>query len=856
MPYQGSAQSVGFRNRAVIDPSKRMREEAQLIEQQGRERLRGMETQASQLTQEAQRVGDLQASNSRYELQALSQFSKTINTFMEDVVVEETKRKNEEEFYKGVKEYSLREKQGDTQATQDVNQAIQKSEEVHVKLNDLAKQAPNEDAAERVRRASKAYQNGWNFAALKEAGQGFGEYLLTERDTNTTQLIDPSTGQPFILKDAKGPDQFEAAVEYLKKDYITKNNPAGLSDKVIATTLLPQLDQAIQLQRKEYLQKYRRQTAISQLDAEENRLFNSLIGTEGFVEGSTAIQNFLKIAPEIFDKLGVPEGGMRAARNFLSKNIQDIIKSDPEKVESLITTLENTKIEGHPAGIKTLVTLYRDEFNPTELRALAQQARISKYNTQQTEEKMRAQEAFDATLEAFQGGASDIDRLSLIKEFANNFPTQVGMISQLSSWEPAVLGVAASEAKMLTLKSQYGGEIPKSEIGNIDPAVLNKYQKDIVETPFGSGDKEAIKEGQKIVTAAIKEVRKITTSDAVMYDDAIRAERAAHGMIMPMAREIHANAKASGQPISHGEAIRRAAGMVADRIEAAQENPKDQFYSESGRGFTKFEKEVGATNTDRVLAGQRTDYRRAQMLLKKNSNALMTERVVRNPVDLELGADGGPKPVIRALAKLDGRRTAFEILNAQRKKAGLGPAKLPREAQQLQSILDKYPTVKRAYTAYPSYRTINRGLETIGTVSPGNLLKALGFQESGGNYQAYNADAYGHSNPALGKYQILWTTALGWAQRAGMPAPRSKQDFLNSPKYQEALARWAINDYARQAGQRTKDPKIAIRMAAAMWYGGAGSINLYDRATKETGGRYPSMREYTTSVLNHYLRGS
>ena len=89
-----------------------------------------------------------------------------------------------------------------------------------------------------------------------------------------------------------------------------------------------------------------------------------------------------------------------------------------------------------------------------------------------------------------------------------------------------------------------------------------------------------------------------------------------------------------------------------------------------------------------------------------------------------------------------------------------------------------------------------------------------------------------------------------------MTPPASKDAFLNSPQYQEALARWAINDYVRQASQRTNDPRIAIRMAAAMWYGGAGSINLYDRATKETGGRYPSMREYTTSVLNHYMQGT
>jgi len=856
MPYQGSAQSIGFRNRTVIDPSKRMREEAQLIKEQGQERVRGMETQASQQIREMERVSELQAGNARYELQALGQFSKTIDNFMKDVVVEETKKYNENQFYEGVKAYELEGLNGNQQPSQEVDAAIKQSENVHVKANELAKTIPDEDAADRVRKVSKAYQNGYNFAAMNASGASFGEHLLSELQSSTVEVVDPTTGKPFLIKDAKGPEQWEAAAQYVKSEYIKKNNPAGLSAKVIATKLVPQLNQAIQIQRKQYIQQYRRETALGELDAEENRLYNSLVGTEGFVDSNTAIQNFLKITPDIFDRLGTPEGGMRAARNFLGKTVQDIIKSDPEKVDGLIKTLEETKIEGHPAGAKTLFELYGDEFNPTELRALAQQARITKFNAQQSEEKMQATAVFDATLTAFQQGASDIDRLSLIKEFAEKFPSQIAMISQLSSWEPAVLGVDASEAKILALRAQYGGEIPKSEVKNLDPSVLTKYQNDIVETPFGSNDKEAIKEGQRIVTAAIKEVRKITTNDSVMYDDAIRAERTAHGMIMPMAREIYKNAQAAGTPISHGEAIRRAAGQVADQIEAAQSDPKNRFYSESGRGFTKFEKEAGATSIDRALATQKTDYRRAQLLLKKNGNALINERIVSNPADLELGATGTPKPFFYALAKLDGRRTAFEILNAQRSKRGLPPIKPPKEGQVLQSILDKFPAVKQAYASYPSYQTINRGLDTIGTVSPGNMLKALGYQESGGNYQAYNADAYGASNPALGKYQILWTTALGWAKAAGMTPPASKQAFLNSPQYQESLARWAISNYLSQAGKRTKDPKIAIRMAAAMWYGGASSIDIYDRTTKETGGRYPSMREYTTSVLNHYMRGS
>ena len=856
MPYQGSAQSIGFRNRTVIDPSKRMREEAAQIKEQGQERIRGMETQASQQIREMQRVSDLQADNARYELQALSQFSKSIDNFMQEVVVEEVKKREKEKYYNDVLSYETESPEVFEQTKTEVTDALQRGTDLHVKIHEEANKAPTPEAQDRVRKVSTQHSRGYQIAALKEAASGFGTHLLTEMEVNTTQLIDPETGKPFAIKDAKTQTQKELSYKYLKTEYI-KNNRGNLSAKVVATTLLPELNNSIALQRKNDILKIRRDDATFSFDAEENILHQALTGGDADA-ASKGIQAFLKVAPDYLKILNPTEESNKLARTYLNSVVETIIKSDPNQANQLISVLQDTKITGHPAGAKSLFDLYGDEFNATRLQSLATQARQAKWQEQQTEQKIQATEVFEATLTAFQQGANDIERLSLIKEFANNFPDQLSMISQLSTWEPAVLGIEASEAKILALQSQYGGEIPKSEVKNLDPAVLQKYQNKIVDQVFGAGDTQAIKDGQKIVTSAIKEVRKLTTNDAVMYDDAIRAERAAHGMIMPMAKEIFNNAQAAGMPISQGEAIRRAAGQVADIIEAAQDNPKEQFYSESGRGFTKFEKETGATTIDRNLAQQKTDYRKAQNLLKKSSDALINERIISNPTDLELNSSGLPKPVFYALAKLDPKgRTAFEIFNAQRSKAGLAKATLPKEGEALLNVLDKFPSVKRAYTSYPSYQTINRGLEQIGTVSAANLLKALGFQESGGgNYQAYNADAYGHSNPALGKYQILWTTALGWARNAGMTPPASKQAFLNSPQYQERLAQWAINNYVQQASKRTPDPKIAIRMAAAMWYGGAGSIDFYDRTTKETGGRYPSMREYTTSVLNHYMRGS
>ena len=108
----------------------------------------------------------------------------------------------------------------------------------------------------------------------------------------------------------------------------------------------------------------------------------------------------------------------------------------------------------------------------------------------------------------------------------------------------------------------------------------------------------------------------------------------------------------------------------------------------------------------------------------------------------------------------------------------------------------------------------------------------------------------------MGKYQILWTTALGWARQFGMPHPGSVDEFRNDPGYQEEMARRAFDNYLRIAGQQTDDPDVAIRMAAAAWYGGDGAMDEWDNPNYLGGAPgHPNMQQYTMQVLQRYKRG-
>jgi len=856
MPYQGSAQSIGFRNRTVIDPSKRKREEAQKLKERGREQVRGMETQASQQINEMQRVGDLQAKNAQYELEALSKFSKTIESFVTDTVVPFVEERKEEERFNQELSYYLQDAETLKAAEEEVDASIAEGQRIHIALNDEANKVDDPEIEDRIRAASNQHTRGWQLANLREKANGWGTYLISELDTSEVRLEDERTGQAFAIKDAKDAYQKELAVRYLQAKYI-KENRGNLSAKVVVTKLVQPMAQATNLQRRTYQTKFRQDAARQKLDSEENNLATVLQDSQAsFETKQQALVSYLTVAPSQYKITNPGSEQFAASRNGLLNMVKAMIKANPDEAQGIIDVLKTTNMPNHPAGPGTLFDHYKDEFNEQELLAAATDARLAKFNDTNASREMEAKAEHQRLISMFnENHPTEDERRAVAQQFNEKFPFFRTLTEDLAGWTPTFLGVEASEEKVAALKAAFGGELPKEEMQNIDRTVYEKHKNFIVDHPFGSQYKDDITEGQRRVKAAIKTALKISLNDTVVKPDALRAIAQADKEAMARAKDILTLAKEAGKSMTEGQAILQAFDEKAYEITNAKKG--DTYYAANRDGFEKFKLANDAAGAEGLMNKRVDMYNRAEEALLKDPNALINTQIIKDPIYLELDDNGSPKSVFYQLAELDGKRNAWEILNAQRKKAGEKELTVPSEAALLQSYIDRNPAAKDLFYNKPSYQRINRGLQSLGTVSAPNLLQAIGFQESGGgNYQAYNADSYGPSNPALGKYQILWTTALDWSRRAGMPPPVSKQAFLDDSEYQEELARWAMNEYVRQAMVASgNNPRIAIRMAAAMWYGGAGAINSYDRATRETGGRYPSMREYTTSVLNHYLAG-
>lgn len=116
------------------------------------------------------------------------------------------------------------------------------------------------------------------------------------------------------------------------------------------------------------------------------------------------------------------------------------------------------------------------------------------------------------------------------------------------------------------------------------------------------------------------------------------------------------------------------------------------------------------------------------------------------------------------------------------------------------------------------------------------FFRAIAEQESGGsNYKARGPwTSYGY---AWGKYQVLESNIGPWTA-AYYGKRLTKDQFINNPAAQEAVARGKLKSYWNKYGPRG---------AAAAWYGGPGSANLHMSTRSQQGG--PSIKGYVDSVL-------
>jgi hypothetical protein len=127
------------------------------------------------------------------------------------------------------------------------------------------------------------------------------------------------------------------------------------------------------------------------------------------------------------------------------------------------------------------------------------------------------------------------------------------------------------------------------------------------------------------------------------------------------------------------------------------------------------------------------------------------------------------------------------------------------------------------------------------------LRLAIIGQESNGKFQAVNR----HSG-ALGYGQVMPENVGPWSKEA-LGYPVSPQAFLQNPALQIQVIDFKLKQYWQAALTATNgDEALAVRRVAAHWYSGRPHLYTSTRTQYYGGHRYPSIADYTLSVLSKY----
>ncbi|KAM3099317.1 lytic transglycosylase domain-containing protein [Phormidesmis sp. 146-12] len=159
--------------------------------------------------------------------------------------------------------------------------------------------------------------------------------------------------------------------------------------------------------------------------------------------------------------------------------------------------------------------------------------------------------------------------------------------------------------------------------------------------------------------------------------------------------------------------------------------------------------------------------------------------------------------------------------------------------------------------AMPVLSSLGSGGLTIRPVSPSPnqtsshvkaLRQAIVGQESNGDCSIQNHSGSG----AAGLAQIMPENIPVWSQEA-LGRTVTLQEFLSDCQLQLQIVDFKLNQYWHQEFQQSEgDPALAVRRTASRWYSGQGA--QYDSSSLQfwNGARYPSIRDYTLSVLDRY----
>ena len=897
MPYQGSTQSVGFRNRAVSDAKateaqslaaaldKQRVNSVNEMEKVSRDQLAEMTRQDKQLTK-----------NDAYEIKNLAQFSKTLNKALETTAKTVGKAYIDTKRQEGI-DRARACHNGDESACAGIKLSEQQVDDIEAKIEEmrvrstgtadkleleaeLAKQKLSLEeraTALNIRKLGANVAYGYRQGMLQERAKGYGAYLksklLPEYAEDGTTRIDEIITVENELKekvqvrlgdfDKSSPFIKNKIIGHVEKAFIELSD-GGFNRNVVNKYLT----KAVVAETEKFRETVQTQAEIDQAQIEKDQVNDALkISLEGIDQDSApakeAIQDALNKLVSIERRLGgtgsVNERAKKALVTMIKTNASYLsgegAQPNVDDIEDFLSVIENTEFDIPGLGKKNLSKFW-PELNIDELRAGILDAQFTRITKEDRALGKQLEIGIAAAQSKYSKDGDYETYLATIKAFEesnlNTYSGFQGKFKAALSWEPNTITAEAAEKDLIRLDKKYKGQIPVALTKNWPADIVEKYKDKIINPDEGITDSPlaaaALKKANNDIETAVNVVAKNLSKNDRTNPQLVFGITAIQDSIPALVKAARAN----GDVRSNAEIIEEIGRNIVVAI--GNQEPNSEFFITEDGVFqnTKYQMPVTVSTKDKQilqgeLANKLTDtinstdgdiFTNKDLKLLPANHYLLTDAVGFS----EPGKANSINRFWKQLSAVDPyERTPHELLNLERAKYDLPPIEWDETTQRNIDVYNaQIPEIRKLLKSGVSILQ-ERGIDLAGGISTKHMHSALLGADSTG----FVSEA---ELPSLLK-------AAGFEEV-------SYSDYLNNDELQEKVQRFKTNQLINIALTKTDNKLIAIRMISiarneplsnasnAMndWHGGKNEKGVIQRGNAKDIG--------TAKTLNAYFSGN
>ena len=855
MPYQGSTQSVGFRNRAVSDSKvSRAESKAQALEKRRIQQVNEMEKVSAAQIAEMTRQDKQLSANDTYEIKNLAKFSKSLNEALEATAKSvgkayiDTKRqegidrarachRGDESACAAVK---LNQEQVDNieAKVEEMRERSSKTAdkiELDAKLKDYKLSLEEKATALNIRKLGSNVAYGYRQGILTERAKGYKAWLsgkLVPEYGDGEVRID----REVTVKNDLGEEIQVRVGDFDKHSYKIQEQIVGkleaefieLSDGGFNRNVVDSyLTQSVVKDTDKFLNDTQRKAEITQAEEEKTRISDQIkiafetieTNPNGKENAKKALQNALNHLLSIERRLGTEGSPNVAAKKAFIKMVTENaaflsgkgVQTNVDDIEDVLDLLETEEFEVPGHGKVNLTKFWKGDLDIKELRGNILDAQFALLTK---EDRSLNKQTVIAIAEAQDQYTKDGDKESYLNKIKALQETDLATGSQFNAkfkaalaWELNLITEEKALKDAARLNIKYKGQIPLKYTTKWPQNVVEKYKDMIVGPDEGIADTELAKNALATAESNINDAVLLAAKNLSTTDRA--SPNIKHGIELIKAQipVLVKEARIAGDKRSNAEIIKEIGTQIVIGIEADARGDGDGTYrlNENGTWDNKdwnMQAPMTVASKARIQDDLRLDI--TNKISAYDGDIFQDKEQLLVPADSYLltdvsysapnEANGVNQFWVKVAAEDPLERTSYELFNLERAKHGLEPIEWD---QNTQDIINNYNSQNKEIK-----QLLRSGITT---------LQERGIDLAGGISSH-------HMHSAL-----IGVDGAGFISETELPTLLSEiglkdmtyQEYLNSPQIMEKVQRYKVNQLIPLALSQTNNKMIAIRMIGA-----------------------------------------